>query len=172
MKRLLSSFLSPFSRWLAFQTVLVLHQSSMLVCIPSQPCRWWPVQPVKKQPWCLCVCVFVCVGVFVRVPLCGKEYSKGIWPLYKAPGKSTGQHCLQTLHNHKFLSICGPLLWSTERVASQWLDSHSASWKSTKSLFKFLPAGPSKLCLSASQCARHIKRSNSDTVFCSSCMSV
>lgn len=119
MKKLLFAPLSPFSPWLAFQTVLVLHQSSMLVCMPSQPCRWWPVQPVEKQPVCVCVCA----GLFVRVPLCGKEQSKGIWPLYKAQSESTGQHCLQMLHNHKFLSICGPRLWSAEREsqANDWI---------------------------------------------------
>lgn len=63
MKRLLFSFLSPSSLWLAFQTVLVLHQSFMLVCMPSQPCRWWPVQPVEKQPLCLSACARVCVCV-------------------------------------------------------------------------------------------------------------
>lgn len=41
-----SSPRSPFSTPLAFQTVLVSHPSFMLVCMPSQPCRWQPVQPV------------------------------------------------------------------------------------------------------------------------------
>lgn len=60
MKKLLSSSLSPFSPWLAFQTVLVLHQSFMLVCLPSQPCRWCPVQPVGLKS-SLSLCVLVCI---------------------------------------------------------------------------------------------------------------
>lgn len=29
----------------------------MLVCMPSQRCRWWPVQPVEsKNSLCVCVC--------------------------------------------------------------------------------------------------------------------
>lgn len=58
----------------------------MLVCVPSQPCRWWPVQPVKKKDVCACMCV--CRRV-VRMCLRCKEQSEGIWPLYTAHGKST-----------------------------------------------------------------------------------
>lgn len=58
----------------------------MLVCVPSQPCRWRPVQPVKKKDVCACMCV--CRRV-VRTCLRRKEQSEGIWPPYTARGKST-----------------------------------------------------------------------------------
>lgn len=65
---------------------------------------------------------------------------------------STAPHC-----NHKFLSI----LWFTASSSRKsWVTNRvhiSATWKSTKSLFKCVPAAPSKLWLSTSQCARHFK---------------
>lgn len=71
MKKLLFSFLSPFSPWLAFQTVLVLLQSFMLVCMPSQPCRWCPVQPVEfKSSLSVCVRTRPCVHAHVRACVC------------------------------------------------------------------------------------------------------
>lgn len=32
----------------------------MLVCMPSQRCRWWPVQPAELKS-SLCVCMLMCV---------------------------------------------------------------------------------------------------------------
>lgn len=65
-----SRCLSPLATWLAFQTVLVLHQSLVFVCMPSQPCRWRPVQAAELKS-SLCSCVRG--SVFVRLPLCGKD---------------------------------------------------------------------------------------------------
>ncbi len=67
-------------------------------------------------------------------------------------------------------SVFVVLCFDRPRLTSQWLDSHCASWKSTKSLLKCLPAGPSKLWWSASQCAQHIKHWNNVSTFCSSCL--
>lgn len=152
MKKLLFSFLSPFSPWLAFQTVLVLHQSFMLVCMPSQPCRWWPVQPVESKS---SLCVFIVMYVCVFVP-CLREclFVERELTSYETQSKLRDRvvyKCYIIINFSEFVGFC------FERVTGHWLDSHSASWKSTKSLFKCLPADPSKLWLSASQCAQNIK---------------
>lgn len=130
----------------------------MLVCTPPPPCRWWPVQPVelKKLP----VCAHMCLER-VCVRYCGKDESTGMESWNEGtPLTSTAPHC-----NHKFLSI----LWSTalsgrKSWGADWLHI-SATWKSTKSLFKCLPAAPSKLWLRTSQCAQHFKHNKTKAFF-------
>ncbi len=127
---------------------------------------------VEKQPLCVWVCVCVCVRMqacFWECLFVVRSSPKGsdlFTKLRVSLRDSVVYNCYIIINFSVFVVLC----FDRWRVTSRWLDSHSASWKSTKSLFKCLPAGPSKLWLSASQCAQHIKHWNNDTDLCSSCL--